>query len=407
MNAVRFLCWLVAFAPSVTAIAGDLNPPAGPVAPTMKTLQEVEPRRPISMDDIPLTINIVGGSFYLTENLLALGVGQNCITVNASDVTIDLNGFAIDRTEVGFWSEGILVDANATNVAIRNGTIRGSSDRGINGASASGLVIENVRVYECGREGIFAGINAIIRGCAVVGNINDGIEALTGATIENCLAHDNANGFDYGIIVGGGSVVRGCTASGNNGHGISLLTNSVAIGCAAIDNTLNGFSSGQSCLHIGCVATRNGDNGFFMSHGSSAIQCNAMLNEENGFRAGTTLFESCVARSNSQYGISAGANCAVIGNLCSSNLVGGILVTSFGNRVDGNTVLSNPFGIDINDDENIIIRNCAYGNTTDYSIVPGNAVGQILDFSGGAQIQMNVINGIGVNLPHAWVNLSY
>lgn len=37
----------------VLAVAGDLNPPAGPVAPTMKTLDEVEPRIAINRVNTP------------------------------------------------------------------------------------------------------------------------------------------------------------------------------------------------------------------------------------------------------------------------------------------------------------------------------------------------------------------
>ena len=36
-----------------SASAGDLNPPAGPVAPTMKKLDEIEPRTPISPSSTP------------------------------------------------------------------------------------------------------------------------------------------------------------------------------------------------------------------------------------------------------------------------------------------------------------------------------------------------------------------
>jgi hypothetical protein len=73
-----------------TAFAqGSLTPPGAP-APTMITLQQIEPRTPIS--SVPFTIT-TPGSYYLTTNLYS--PSGNGITVSANDVTIDLNGFAL------------------------------------------------------------------------------------------------------------------------------------------------------------------------------------------------------------------------------------------------------------------------------------------------------------------------
>ena len=60
-----------------SCLAGDLNPPAGPVADTFpalgfKTLFQVEPRVPISAADMPFTIS-QSGSYYLTEDVPFLG----------------------------------------------------------------------------------------------------------------------------------------------------------------------------------------------------------------------------------------------------------------------------------------------------------------------------------------------
>ena len=69
---------------------GSLTPPGAP-APTMKTLDQVQPRTPIS--SLPLAISLPG-SYYVTGNLTGVA-GQHGITINADHVTLDLSEFDI------------------------------------------------------------------------------------------------------------------------------------------------------------------------------------------------------------------------------------------------------------------------------------------------------------------------
>lgn len=85
------LFYVLVFAAPVTVLAqGSLTPPGQP-APTMKTLDQIEPRTPISA--LPFSISSPG-SYYLTGNLTATADGAS-ITVSADDVMIDLNGFTL------------------------------------------------------------------------------------------------------------------------------------------------------------------------------------------------------------------------------------------------------------------------------------------------------------------------
>jgi hypothetical protein len=71
---------------------GSLTPPGVP-APTMKSLSQIEPRTAIT--SAPYTISSAG-SYYLTTNI-TVSTGD-AITISASEVTLDLNGFAITGT---------------------------------------------------------------------------------------------------------------------------------------------------------------------------------------------------------------------------------------------------------------------------------------------------------------------
>ena len=101
---------------------GSLTPPGAP-APAMKTLDQVEPRTPISA--LPFTIN-AAGSYYLTGNLSV--TSGSAITISVDDVTLDLNGFTLSSTASPASGTAILIPSGSkANITIRNGQIRGTT----------------------------------------------------------------------------------------------------------------------------------------------------------------------------------------------------------------------------------------------------------------------------------------
>ena len=99
---------------------GPLTPPGAP-APTMKSLEQIEARKPIS--SAPFTIS-QSGSYYLTASVTVSS--GTAITITASNVTLDLNGFTISSTDASTTGYGILLDNGPRNITIANGFIQGS-----------------------------------------------------------------------------------------------------------------------------------------------------------------------------------------------------------------------------------------------------------------------------------------
>ncbi|NJM37909.1 MAG: carbohydrate-binding domain-containing protein, partial [Akkermansiaceae bacterium] len=181
---------LLAVTASVAFAQGPLAPPAAP-APTMKTLDQIEARTPISAPQ-----NITqSGSYYLTGNVN----GQ--ITISASDVTLNLNGFTLTSSGDGI---GINNQGTFSNVTIRNGSVVGPGSMTFTGAVAgtwSGFSGRGIIAY--GRTaGNVSGQNIRIEGVTVRG-FDQGItlasfEESDGGRhlISNCLIREF--GF-YGI----------------------------------------------------------------------------------------------------------------------------------------------------------------------------------------------------------------
>ena len=84
---------------SIILAQGPLTPPAGPIAPTMKTQTQIEPRTDISTVSGTSSTHhsiVAAGSYYLTGNLEVTRVTG--ISIESSNVTLDLNGFTIYKS---------------------------------------------------------------------------------------------------------------------------------------------------------------------------------------------------------------------------------------------------------------------------------------------------------------------
>jgi len=427
------LCTLALAAISAVALAGPLTPPAGPVTSTNKTLQEVEPRIAINATNTPGDADALfkitqRGSYYLTGNITGV-VGRHGIEIVASGVTLDLMGFDVSGVPAMGGFDGVSVTISSlTNITIRNGTVRGWGDEGVDLRTfrADNSAVIDVRASSNAGSGIRIGNSGTVTGCSASFNTGSGISIGDGSTVAGCTASSNTG---TGIVVGVGSTITGCSAFQNTGNGISTFNGSTIIDCTAYNNTGDGIFASFSSAITGCTAFSNTGNGILaqigstvtgstassntltgivVGIGSTITGCTASFNTGNGIATGAgctitgcTAFDNtsdgihadsastvsgCTTRSNDGDGIQVSSDCRVINNTCDANGTGlregaGIYATGSGNRIEGNNCSNNDRGIDVDAAGNIIIRNTCSGNTPNWTIVANNFYGPISSIS--------------------------
>ena len=239
----------------------------------MKTLDQIEPRRPLVAGTAGVQIGstrgvaiTAAGSYYLTGHLsVASGDG---ITISASSVSVDLCGYTVTSEASTPSGSAIVVGDNLNQVAVRNGFIAGGS-RYTGNAFVPG-------------PGFASGVVAPLAGFVVVEDV--GVDGVSSA----------------GITVGQ-NVVRRCTVRCCGGTGIEALmvVDSVATLCGA-----DGISAGNA---ENCIGNSTGGIGL---HASFATNCYGNAVASYGLYAVTAT--NCHGTSKSGYGLQATAatNCS-------------------------------------------------------------------------------------------------
>ncbi|HRX84282.1 MAG TPA: right-handed parallel beta-helix repeat-containing protein [Phycisphaerae bacterium] len=352
-------------AAGLIARAGDLNPPPGPVGPTMKTLSEVEARVAINATNTPgdgdSHFKITQpGSYYLTGNVTGVAA-KHGIEIDGSGVTLDLGGF--DLLGVAGSLDGVSATAaGLTNIAVVNGSIRNWGDEGVDLASSNTLDCRVEGVLASGNAGVGIGIGqGTVSNCSAYQNTAYGIITNSGSTITNCSAYFNTqSGFyaDYG------SMVSHCSGINNGGRGIFVSNGCTVTDSSARANTLEGIMVGSGCAVSNCTAYQNTASGIRTATGCTVTGCTVYLNTLDGIECSYA--------------------CVIRGNTCSYNGNGGgdgagIHIMAADNHIEGNNCTGADRGIDVDSAGNIIIKNTCANNTVDWAIVASNVFGPIID----------------------------
>jgi hypothetical protein len=252
---------------SLTFGQGSLTPPAAP-APTMKTLDQIEARTPIS--SLPFTIN-ASGSYYLTASLIAPPFTTG-ITINANEVTIDLNGFAlIGQGGAQFGNDGIYAPTTV-HLRIANGTILGFPGRAISGTIASSDFAKLLASGN-GFGGLYTGNDCEFKDCVLTANGDRGIQAGHGCHIIHCIS--NGNSFT-GIQALDQATVESCTVAFNGTKGIQTGLGSTVRNCTVKSNSTDGIYSGGDSQIVGNTCDANIGNGIYASANADRIDSNTL-----------------------------------------------------------------------------------------------------------------------------------
>lgn len=260
------------------AAQGPLTPPGAP-GPTMKTLDQIEPGKPVqSLATAPPYLITAPGYYYLTGNITV--ASGDAVNILADDVHLDLRGFTINSTRTGSGAGNAITLTARNRLTVENGSITSGStqlpagewapagfNRGIYSPSFSTQSIaRNLHFTGIRGDAIYFDAQGIVEHCTVnqcgTGIIAEQVShcsvsafdsAIQAETVSDCSAKTfNINNVGPGAPCLEAVTVTNCYSSSNYHTAIKATT---ATGC-------NGTSGGIG-LDVKHVSNCQGTGGTF------------------------------------------------------------------------------------------------------------------------------------------------
>lgn len=260
MRAMQFAAMTglaVAFAGSAVLVthAGPLNPPAGPVSSTYKTLNDVQPRTAVQSlpgDANNFYIITQPGSYYLTGNIVG-SQNKTAIQVRASNVTIDLNGFTLDG---GGFPYAYAIDAANGGpfygLTVRNGIIHNWQFGCVAAGAFSDCLVEHVEIRGgVPNPGIIVGPGSLVRNC-VVSECQSGVYADAGCRVMDCVVRAP---LQTGFALGDGASALRCSCYSSNAASVtafSTLNNGHIVECNVVGGSVGVDLTGAASVVERC-----------------------------------------------------------------------------------------------------------------------------------------------------------
>ncbi|MEM2989682.1 MAG: right-handed parallel beta-helix repeat-containing protein, partial [Halobacteria archaeon] len=327
--------------------------------------------------------------YNLTRNLRGNKSDQICITVNASNVTINCAGFNVTGYEPGVtWG---IKAFDVFGIDVENCTVSNYT-YGLEFYNVNHSIIFNVTSYN-NSEGILISYgtnNTLFKNIAY--NNTDGI--FLSSTSKNNLADNTAFGNTHGFILMSAATTNNTlnnnTAYNNSQYGFYLYfaSNNTMANNIAYNNTAGFTLSAAKYNSISDNTAHNNSNGFYLLAASNnTLNNNTAFYNAYGFYVNNSAdnnLTNCTAYNNSYHGfylLSASTN-----NLLSDNLAkfqgshGFVVSSSLLNKLTNNTAYRNSCGFAVDSSSNnTLAYNFAYNNTVGFALQTGSSENNLTD----------------------------